>query len=66
MVASLIVCLFSINSFAYGPRGHQLVGAIADRRIAKNKPLANKIRKLLGGLSLQRVSTLPDEIKSFR
>ncbi len=66
VVALLIVCLFSINSFAYGPRGHQLVGAIADRRIAKNKPLANKIRKLLGGLSLQRVSTLPDEIKSFQ
>lgn len=66
MIAVLTICLFSINSFAYGPRGHQLVGAIADRRVAKNRTLANKIRALLGGMTLQRVSTLPDEIKSVR
>ena len=66
IVALLILCLFSFNSYAYGPRGHQLVGAIADRRVARNQALANKIRQLLGGLTLQRVSTLPDEIKSWR
>ena len=65
VVATLIVCLFSINSLAYGPRGHQLVGAIADRRIATNEALARKIRQLLGGMTLQRASTLPDEIKSW-
>jgi S1/P1 Nuclease len=65
-VAILILCLFSVNSYAYGPRGHKLVGAIADRRVAKNQPLAKKIRQLLGGLTLERVSTLPDEIKSWR
>lgn len=65
-VALLILCLFSVNGYAYGPRGHQLVGAIADRRVARNRALANKIRQLLGGLTLQRVSTLPDEIKSWQ
>lgn len=65
-VPLLIVCLFSVNTYAYGPRGHQLVGAIADRRVARNGALANKIRQLLGGLTLQRVSTLPDEIKSWQ
>jgi hypothetical protein len=47
LIASLILCLFSVNTLAYGPRGHQLVGAIADRRVARNRALANKIRQLL-------------------
>ena len=61
----LTVCLVSINSFAYGPRGHHLVGAIADRRLAKNKAVAKKVRRLLDGLTLQQVATFPDEIKSW-
>lgn len=65
-IALLIVCLFSVNSYAYGPRGHRLVGAVADRRVAKNAALAKKINKLLGGLTLERASTLPDEIKSWQ
>ena len=66
LITSLILCLFSVNTYAYGERGHRLVGAIADRRIAQNQALANKIRQLLGGMTLQRVSTLPDEIKSWQ
>jgi hypothetical protein len=66
VVGLLVVCLLSVNGYAYGPRGHQLVGAIADRRLAKNPAVAKKIRKLLDGLTLQRVSTLPDEIKSWQ
>ena len=65
-VLVLTVCLLSINGFAYGPRGHQLVGAIADRRLAKNQNIANKIDDLLDGLTLERVATFPDEIKSFK
>ena len=61
----LTICLFSINAVAYGPRGHQLVGAIADRRLAKNKPVAKKVKELLDGLTLERVATFPDEIKSW-
>lgn len=61
----LTICLISVNAFAYGPRGHQLVGAIADKRLAKNKPVAKKVRDLLDGLTLERAATLPDEIKSW-
>lgn len=61
----LIVSLFSVNALAYGPRGHKLVGAIADKRLARNPTVAKKVRKLLDGLTLARAATLPDEIKSW-
>ena len=66
VVGLLIVCLLSVNCYAYGPRGHQLVGAIADKRLAQNPALARKIRSLLGGMTLERAATLPDEIKSWK
>src|SRR5688572_26137037 len=64
-VVLLLVCLASVNSFAYGPRGHQLVGAIADKRLARNQALATKVRQLLDGITLQRAATFPDEIKGW-
>jgi hypothetical protein len=66
IVSLLIVCLLSVNGYAYGPRGHQLVGAIADKRLAKNQAAAKKVRNLLDGMTLQRAATLPDEIKSWK
>ena len=66
VVGLLIICLLSVNSFGYGPRGHQLVGAIADKRLAHNQAALKKVRKLLDGMTLQRASTLPDEIKSWK
>jgi len=64
LVVLLILCLLSVNGYSYGPRGHQLVGAIADRRLRKNQAIANKVRDLLDGMTLERAATLPDEIKS--
>ena len=61
----LTISLLSVNASAYGPRGHQLVGSIADKRLARNPAVARKVRRLLDGLTLERVSTLPDEIKSW-
>lgn len=61
----LMISILPVNAFAYGPRGHQLVGAIADKRLARNRRVQRKIRRLLAGLTLERVSTLPDEIKSW-
>ena len=61
----LTLCLFSVNTLAYGPRGHQLVGAIADKRLAKNPAVAKKVRDLLDGLTLAQVATFPDGIKSW-
>ena len=61
----LTICLFSVSGYSYGPRGHHLVGAIADRRLAKNDTLATKVSDLLDGLTLERAATLPDEIKGW-
>jgi S1/P1 Nuclease len=49
---------------AYGPLGHEIVGAIADERLA-NTPAATKIRALLDGMTLERASVIPDEIKAW-
>ena len=43
LIPLLTICLFTANTFAYGPRGHQLVGAIADRRLARNRVVATKV-----------------------
>jgi hypothetical protein len=61
----LVVGLLAVNGYSYGPRGHRLVGAIADKRLAKNAAAAAKVSKLLGGLSLATVATFPDSIKSW-
>lgn len=61
----LSICLFSANALAYGPRGHKLVGSIADKRLARNRPVAKQVRKLLDGLTLEQVATLPDNIKGW-
>ncbi len=66
LVVLLIISLLSINASAYGPRGHQLVGAIADRRLKQNRAVANKVKALLDGMTLQRAATLPDEIKGWQ
>ena len=52
------------SALAYGPEGHQIVGGIADKRIA-NTPAAEKIYALTDGITLERASTIPDEIKSW-
>ena len=49
---------------AYGPLGHEIVGAIADERL-KGTPAAAKIAALTYGISLERASTIADEIKSW-
>ena len=49
---------------AYGPNGHQIVGAIADERLA-NTPAGAKIRRLIQGFTLQKAAVIPDEIKGW-
>ena len=61
----LTISLFSATTLAYGPRGHKLVGSIADKRLARNRAVAREVRKLLDGLTLEQVATLPDNIKSW-
>ena len=61
----LIVGLFAGSVYGYGPRGHGLVGAIADKRLATNTAVNTKLNTLLDGLTLQQAATLPDNIKTW-
>jgi S1/P1 Nuclease len=49
---------------AYGPVGHEIVGAIADERLA-NTTTGEQIRNLLDGISLKKAAVLADEIKAW-
>lgn len=60
----LVFLGFSTAAQAYGPLGHEIVGAISDERLA-NTPTAIKIRALLDGLTLEKVAVIPDEIKGW-
>src|SRR5258705_13773138 len=63
----LTLGLLAGNAYAYGARGHRLVGAIADKRLAnsKNEAVKKKLAKLLDGMNLAEVATLPDNIKDW-
>jgi hypothetical protein len=54
----------SITAQAYGPLGHEIVGAIADEKLV-NTPAAAKIRALLDGLTLEKAAVIADEIKGW-
>ena len=49
---------------AYGPLGHEIIGAIADERLA-GTPMAAKIAVLLDGFSLEKAAVIADEIKGW-
>lgn len=64
----LLPALFAALQFpaaqAYGPLGHEIVGAIADERLAKT-PTAAKVNALLDGLTLEKAAVIADEIKAW-
>ena len=55
---------FAAKAHAYAPLGHEIVGAVADERLA-NTPTAAKIRALIGNLSLEKAALLADTIKGW-
>jgi hypothetical protein len=55
---------FTAPAHPYAPLGHEIVGAIADERLA-NTPTAAKIRALIGNLSLEKAALLADTIKGW-
>jgi hypothetical protein len=59
-----LTILSSRIAFAYGPVGHETIGAVADAKLAKT-PTAEKVAALLDGLSLEKASTIPDEIRGW-
>src|SRR6266516_6914271 len=64
LLVILITVRFTITAEAYSPLGHEIVGAIADERLA-GTPTATKIAALLDGLSLEKAAVIADEIKGW-
>ncbi len=64
ILIGLAVVAFPASIFAYGPLGHEIVGAIADERLA-NTPAAAKVHSLLNGLTLAKAALIADEIKGW-
>ncbi len=58
------VVVFHASLLAYGPLGHEIVGAIADERLA-NTPTAAKVYALLNGIRLEKAALIADEIKRW-
>jgi hypothetical protein len=55
---------FVSTAFTYGPLGHEIVGAIADKRLAGTQTAA-EVNALLDGMTLQRAANVADEIKAW-
>jgi hypothetical protein len=49
---------------AYGPTGHEIVGGIADKLVA-NTPIGIKVNSLIDGITLEKASVIPDEIRAW-
>jgi len=62
--AAFLTIIFAAPLQAYGPLGHEIVGAIADERLA-NTPTAAKISVLIDGMTLEKAAVIPDEIKGW-
>ena len=58
------IVLFAATALAYGPTGHEIVGGIADNRLA-NTPTGAKVKMLINGITLEKASVIPDEIKGW-
>jgi S1/P1 Nuclease len=55
---------FVASAFPYGPTGHQIVGEIADEKLA-GTPAGKAVTAYLDGLTLEKTSVIPDEIKGW-
>jgi S1/P1 Nuclease len=67
LALAIVVCVsFGLSGTAksYGPIGHQIVGAIADERLA-NTNTGKEISTLLDGVTLEKASVIADEIKGW-
>src|SRR5881392_97247 len=64
-VCGILIWFTGLGSASgYGPIGHQLVGAIADAKLADTET-GRKVAALLDGLTLEKISTYPDEIRGW-
>jgi len=57
--------VFAANiALGYGPIGHQISGAVADQKLAGTET-GKKVAALLDGMTLEKVSVIPDEIRGW-
>jgi hypothetical protein len=59
LLAATVAALAGAPAWAWGPNGHQTVGAIADALLA-GTPAGHKVRTILGGQSLQTAALWAD------
>jgi len=64
ILLALAMAALRASTFAYGPVGHEIVGAIADERLAHTAEAA-KVNTLLDRLTLERAAVIADEIKGW-
>src|SRR5215471_14268984 len=64
ILIAFAVGAFRASMLAYSPLGDEIVGAIADERLA-NTPTATKVYALLDGLRLEKAALIADEIKGW-
>ncbi|MEP7015251.1 MAG: S1/P1 nuclease [Verrucomicrobiota bacterium] len=64
LLAVVVALGLSQSLHAYGTLGHEIVGAIADQRLA-NTETGRQLNALLGSLTLERASVMADLIKSW-
>src|SRR5215510_9136202 len=64
ILIAFAVAAFPASLLAYAPLGHEIVGAIADERLA-NTPTAAKVYALLDGMRLEKAALIADEIKGW-
>lgn len=62
--AAAALLLLGPAAFGWGPEGHRIVGAIADKRLAGTET-GKKVALLLDGYTLEKAALIPDEIKGW-
>ncbi|EMN90585.1 S1/P1 nuclease [Leptospira weilii] len=62
---TIIALLGNSNVYAWGHQGHKAIGIIAQHLLANSKEF-EEINNILGGFTLEEISTCPDELRVFQ
>ena len=59
-LGALLLLLAAVDSYAFGPTGHRVVGRIAENHLTPTAKRA--VKEIMGRESLAQAATWPDEI----
>lgn len=65
LIFAIICLLCNYNVYAWGWEGHRAIGIIAQQLLINSKKF-EQIEDILGNLTLEQISTCPDELKAFQ